>query len=49
MLEHIGEGEAAARLRDAVYKVLQEGKHITRDLGGSASTTEMTKAIIDAL
>jgi isocitrate dehydrogenase (NAD+) len=49
MLEHIGEGEAATRLRHAVYKVLQERKHVTRDLGGTASTTEMTQAILDAI
>jgi isocitrate dehydrogenase (NAD+) len=49
MLEHIGEGEAAGRLRQAIYTVLQEGKQVTRDLGGTATTTEMTAAIIDAL
>ena len=49
MLTHIGEIEAAKRLRTAVEKVLAEGKYVTRDLGGTASTTEITKAIIAAM
>ncbi|MCB9524428.1 MAG: isocitrate/isopropylmalate dehydrogenase family protein [Myxococcales bacterium] len=49
MLEHIGERVAAERVRRAVGKVLAEGKVRTGDLGGKASTTDMTKAIIAAL
>ena len=33
----------------AVTKVIADGKHLTRDLGGAASTTEMGDAIAAAL
>jgi isocitrate dehydrogenase (NAD+) len=49
MLDHLKEAEAAARIRLAVETVLREGRALTRDLGGEASTTEMTRAILDAL
>jgi isocitrate dehydrogenase (NAD+) len=45
MLEHLGEGEAAGRIRGALDRVLTAGGIRTRDLGGSASTTEFTEAI----
>ena len=45
MLEHLGEKEAARRVRDAVLGVLEEGKTLTRDLGGTAGTTEIAEAI----
>jgi len=46
MLRHIGEAAAAARVERAVLDVLAEGATLTRDLGGTATTTEMTDAII---
>jgi 3-isopropylmalate dehydrogenase len=36
---------AAELMHKAVTKVIAEGKHLTRDLGGTASTTEMGEAI----
>jgi isocitrate dehydrogenase (NAD+) len=45
LLDHIGERGAAARIRAALMRVLDEGKVRTRDLGGTASTTEFTDAI----
>jgi len=45
MLEHLHELEAASRVRKAVNAVLAEGKHVTRDLGGSAGTTQIAEAI----
>ena len=45
MLDHIGEREKGARIRAALNQVLQDGQVRTRDLGGSASTTEFTEAI----
>jgi isocitrate dehydrogenase (NAD+) len=45
MLDHLGEREAAGRVRHAVQDVLREGKKLTRDLGGSAGTTEIAEAI----
>lgn len=46
MLEYLGEGEAAQRITNAVEKVLQQGVDITPDLGGTATTTQMTSAIL---
>ena len=45
MLDHLGEHEAAERVRRAVRAVLAEGKKLTRDLGGTAGTTEIAEAI----
>jgi isocitrate dehydrogenase (NAD+) len=49
MLDHLGEAEAARRIRDAVKAVIKEGRAVTPDLGGSAKTTAMTNVIIDHL
>lgn len=49
MLQHLGEQAAAQRITRAVEAVLREQKHLTYDLGGSASTLEMARAIIDRL
>jgi isocitrate dehydrogenase (NAD+) len=45
MLRHIGEHDAAARIMQALGRVLAAGQVRTRDLGGTASTTEFTQAI----
>ncbi|MCL6649041.1 MAG: cupin domain-containing protein [Chloroflexi bacterium] len=45
LLEYLGEFEAASRVTVAVEAVLAEGRVVTRDLGGQATTTEMTEAI----
>ncbi len=49
MLRHLGEENAANHIRLAIEKVFTEKKHLTRDVGGSASTTEFTDAMVDAL
>jgi isocitrate dehydrogenase (NAD+) len=49
MLRHLGETAAADRIESAVRQVLEKGERTTPDLGGPASTTEMTDAIIAAL
>jgi isocitrate dehydrogenase (NAD+) len=49
LLRHIGEREAADRIERAVHAVLEKGERTTPDLGGHASTTEMTEAIIAGL
>jgi len=46
MLRHLQETEAANRIEQALYKVLQEGKIRTYDLGGTAGTQEFAQAII---
>jgi isocitrate dehydrogenase (NAD+) len=45
MLDHLGEQQRAARIRAALGRVLEAGQVRTRDLGGTASTTEFTEAI----
>jgi isocitrate dehydrogenase (NAD+) len=49
MLHHIGERKQAQRVNAAVDQVLADGKVRTGDLGGRASTAEITQALIDAL
>jgi isocitrate dehydrogenase (NAD+) len=49
MLAHIGERSASERLQNAIYKVYEAGDHMTGDVGGKASTTEFTDAIIARL
>ncbi|HKG20251.1 MAG TPA: isocitrate dehydrogenase (NAD(+)) [Blastocatellia bacterium] len=49
MLRHIGEREAAERIQSSLEKILAEGRVLTRDLGGEASTMEFTEAIIRSL
>jgi isocitrate dehydrogenase (NAD+) len=45
MLEHLGHAEAARAVVAAIERVVEEGKTLTRDLGGRASTTEVGQAI----
>lgn len=49
MLRYIGEEESADLVEKSVYSVLSEGKCLTRDLGGNASTGEFTDAVIERL
>jgi len=49
MLKFIGEMEAADRVMKAINQVLEEGKYLTYDLGGSAKASEMAKAIAEKL
>jgi len=49
MLEHLGEGEAAAGLLDAVERALGSGRACAPDLGGQATTAEVTAAVLAAL
>ena len=46
MLRHIGEPEAASRVKQALYQVYREKKYLTRDMGGTASTSEFADAVI---
>lgn len=46
MLEYMDENEAANNIKNALYKVFDEGKVLTRDLGGNATTCEFVQAIV---
>jgi isocitrate dehydrogenase (NAD+) len=49
MLRHLGEHEAALRIRRALEKVYRAKQHLTRDVGGTASTSEFADAVIEAM
>jgi len=49
LLGSIGQHAVAKRLDAAVNAVLLEGRHVTYDLGGDASTSSMLKAVVDQL
>ncbi|XP_015787651.1 isocitrate dehydrogenase [NAD] subunit beta, mitochondrial [Tetranychus urticae] len=46
MLWHVNLHSYARRLTDALEKVINSGKSKTRDMGGYASTTDFTRAVI---
>jgi len=46
MLRHMGLGEVGDKIEASALAVIREGKFRTGDLGGKASTTDFTKAII---
>ena len=48
MLDHLGEHDAARRLMNAVERVTANGVH-TPDLGGTAKTIDVTKAVRKAI
>ena len=45
MLDHVGHGDLAQRLRAAIDAVLNGDQVRTRDLGGSASTADFAQAV----
>jgi tartrate dehydrogenase/decarboxylase/D-malate dehydrogenase len=45
MLDHLGHPEAAAAIVAAIERILKDGRVLTRDIGGTASTVELGKAI----
>jgi len=49
MLDHLGESKAARRIESALHELYRERRALTRDVGGGASTSEFTQALIGAL
>ncbi len=49
MLDHLGEAVAAAGLLGAIERALASGRASTPDLGGSATTAQVTEAVCAAL
>jgi len=49
MLDHIGETSAAQRIDAALHEVYREGRSLTRDVGGAATTAQFTEAVINKL
>ncbi|MBI2082536.1 MAG: isocitrate dehydrogenase (NAD(+)) [Deltaproteobacteria bacterium] len=46
MLDYLGESSAAQKIRKSVGKILKKGRFLTPDLGGTATTSQMTETII---
>ena len=49
MLRHIGEVDASVRLQNAIEAVYREGKCITSDVGGAATTSQFTDSVCASL
>ncbi len=49
MLRQLGLKNEADRLENAIHAVFTKGERLTRDLGGTASSTEFTEAVIAAM
>ena len=49
MLRHLGDVSAAQRIETAVARVAERGDTLTADLGGTATTAEVTDAVVAAL
>jgi isocitrate dehydrogenase (NAD+) len=48
MLDYLNHSTIARRIDRAFRKVVREGKTVTKDLGGKATTKEMSRAIVDS-
>ncbi len=49
MLRHLGEHDAAQKIRQALDHVYRDRSKLTRDVGGTAGTSEFADAIIEAI
>lgn len=49
MLEYLGQMDCAARIRRSVDQVLEEGRYLTPDVGGTSTTAEYVDQIIKRL
>jgi isocitrate dehydrogenase (NAD+) len=49
MLRHLGEFDAALKIRNAIDEVYRDRSKLTRDVGGNAGTSEFADAIIQAM
>jgi isocitrate dehydrogenase (NAD+) len=49
LLRHLAEDNAAARVERAVADLLEDGRTLTPDMGGTASTAKVTDAVVRRL
>src|SRR5450755_41143 len=49
MLRHLGEHDAALKIRNAIDEVYRDRSKLTRDVGGTAGTSDFADAIIQAI
>ena len=45
MLDYLGESDSARKIENIIVDVIREGKVVTPDLGGTATTQEMAEYI----
>jgi len=46
LLDHVGQGDVAARIREATFSVVRENVARTRDMGGSHDTDAFADAVV---
>jgi len=49
MLNRMGLTSYEDNIKQALFKVFEEGKYVTGDVGGKATTSEFVKAVVDKL
>ncbi len=49
MAQHLGHDAVHDALLDAIEDVLRDARHLTRDMGGTATTRELGQAVLDAI
>src|SRR5579862_6801091 len=49
MLRHLGEHDAAGKIRNALEKVYRQRDKLTRDVGGKAGTSQFADSVIEAM
>src|SRR5882757_5094545 len=49
MLRHLGEHDAALKIRNAIDHVYRDRSKLTRDVGGTAGTSEFADSVIEAM
>ena len=49
MLRHLGEPDAAMKIRNGLQKVYRDHDKLTRDIGGNSGTSEFTDYVIEAM
>jgi tartrate dehydrogenase/decarboxylase/D-malate dehydrogenase len=49
MMHHLGYRDMHDSLITAIEHVLREGGHLTRDMGGTASTEQLGRAVREAI
>jgi isocitrate dehydrogenase (NAD+) len=49
MLDYLGETKKSKIIQESVEEVLAEGKYLTKDLGGDATTKEYTNALVERI
>lgn len=49
LLRHVNLKRYSEQIKDALNRVLNDGKVLTKDLGGQSSTTDFTTAVINCL